>query len=164
MKFVKYLLLLIWLIFAIPTILTWISSYEFKEDSIRVIFTFTFSVGFLLILSLFTNNKQLKRILYISAFSIFILTAIILRISNILHFGTGYVTQDLIYVHKENANKRIEFQMEDAGALGYNKRTVTIESCYIFLNRINEIDLEKIDKKEWKYIGEFKNELQIKMP
>jgi hypothetical protein len=129
MKFVKYLLLIIWLIVSTPTIMTWISSYEFKIDSIRIVFTFTFTVGFLLIFSLFKKDKRIKRNLYISAFSIFILTAIILRIGNILHFGTGYVTQDLIYVHKENAIKRIEFQMEDAGALGYNKRTVIIESC-----------------------------------
>ncbi|MBC7450661.1 MAG: hypothetical protein H7259_04150 [Cytophagales bacterium] len=47
-------------------------------------------------------------------------------------FDSGWKTQTILYRNKQNHNVRIEFQMEDVGALRYNKRMVRIDPGILF--------------------------------
>jgi hypothetical protein len=101
---------------------TWFTSLEFNQEGVLILFNILTTSGLLIILFLTTRDKLKKRKLLLWAFLMIISTTIVLRVGSIFIFGSGFVTQELLYVHKGNKQRRIEFQMEDIGAFGYNRR------------------------------------------
>ncbi len=77
------------------------------------------------------------------------------------YFGSGYKTQEVIYRHKENPDVRIEYQMEDLGAFGYNRRIVKITPI-LFFNATTKIDTSNIDPAKWNRVDEFVNKLGLR--
>ncbi len=82
-----------------------------------------------------------------------------------MHFilSSGWKTQEILFVNIENPRQRIEFQMEDVGSLGYNKRIVKVNLGFSF-NPTSIIDTSKIDKSKWKKVSVSVNELNLKFP
>jgi hypothetical protein len=70
-------------------------------------------------------------------------------------------TQDIVYRHLKNKNCRIEYQMQDVGAFGYNKRIVKVET-FLFIDFTEEIDTTYLDKSHWQRVEEYVNELELK--
>jgi hypothetical protein len=67
----------------------------------------------------------------------------------IIFSTSAWQTKTILYTNGHFSFKTIEFQTQDMGALGYNKRTVEVLYLTDFFMIINEIPLE-IDKKvEW---------------
>ena len=60
-----------------------------------------------------------------------------------------------------NDQHRIEFQMQDVGAFGYNRRIVEVET-FLFIDFAEEIDTSQIDKSEWQRVDEYINEIGFK--
>lgn len=88
---------------------------------------------------------------------------IIFMANPFLFFGSGYKTQEVIYRYKENPNIRIEFQMEDMGAFGYNRRIVKVTPI-LFFNNTAKIDTTQIDQSKWSRVDEYVNKLGLKFP
>ena len=59
-------------------------------------------------------------------------------------------TQTILYEKKDQSNRTIEFQLQDKGALGYNKRTVDKIEILPLINWVNDINENTIDSLEWK--------------
>lgn len=78
-----------------------------------------------------------------------------------LHLGSPYKTQEIIYRNKLNKNITIEYQMQDSGAFGYNRRIVKVSKGLIF-NSTESIDTSIIDKSKWDRVDEYVNELGLK--
>lgn len=80
-------------------------------------------------------------------------------------FSTGaWRTQTVLYQNGHLNFNTVEFQMQDVGALGYNKRTVEVIYLTSFFMITNEVPND-IDKKiEWVRVGKDVNELGIKFP
>lgn len=74
---------------------------------------------------------------------------------------SSYKTQSIIYRSKSDSTIRIEFQMQDIGAFGYNERTVKVSPGY-FYDSTQEIDIKKIDTSDWIKVNEDVNELKLK--
>jgi len=72
-----------------------------------------------------------------------------------------YKTQTIIYIHKNNPELSIEFQMKDIGALGYKRRVIKRDKS-LFFERKTEIDTAKIDLSNWRKVNIYKNELNLK--
>lgn len=72
-----------------------------------------------------------------------------------------YRTQTVIYRHIDNPDIRIEFQMKDIGALGYQKRIVLIKPGFL-LDEVESIDETLLDKSSWRKVNENINELELK--
>lgn len=75
---------------------------------------------------------------------------VLIFFSNPLGFSnyfSPYKTQTIIYRNKEDKSIMIEFQMQDVGALGYNRRTVKVEQG-IFFDFVSEINVNYIDKSK----------------
>ena len=72
-----------------------------------------------------------------------------------------FKTQEIIYRNKENKNVTIEFQLQDIGAFGYNRRIVKVTGGVIS-NSIEKIDTATIDKTKWDLVNEDVNELNLK--
>lgn len=82
-------------------------------------------------------------------------------IMEILLLGSPYKTQTILYQNKKDKNIIIEFQMQDIGALGYNRRVVKVEKG-MFFNSAETIDTTKVDKSDWEKVDIDVNELGLK--
>ncbi len=80
-------------------------------------------------------------------------------------FSTGaWRTQTILYQNGHLRFKTVEFQMQDVGALGYNKRTVEVFYLTPFFMITSGVPND-IDKRvEWVKVDKDVNELGIKFP
>ncbi len=80
-------------------------------------------------------------------------------------FSTGaWRTQTILYQNGHLSFKTVEFQMQDVGALGYNKRTVEVFYLTPFFMIISEVPND-IDKRvEWVKVDKEINEIGLKFP
>jgi hypothetical protein len=78
-------------------------------------------------------------------------------------FSAGaWRTQDVLYQNEDLRFKTVEFQMQDVGAFGYNKRTVEVIRLTPLLMITHEVPRD-IDKKiEWVKVDKHVNELGLK--
>ncbi len=77
------------------------------------------------------------------------------------HLGSSYKTQGIIFRNKADKNITIEYQMQDSGAFGYNRRIVKVSNGLLF-DSTEAIDTSKIDKSRWDKVDEYVNELRLK--
>ncbi len=94
--------------------------------------------------------------------------ALVIGVLAILFFvtffsGSGWKTQNILFRNKENSKIRIEFQMEDVGAFGYQRRIVKVEPGLLF-DSIDRIDTISLNKADWKQVDELVNEMNLKFP
>ena len=85
----------------------------------------------------------------------------------ILFSAGAWRTQDILYQNGHLKFKTIEFQMQDKGALGYNRRTVEVLYLTKFFTISKEISDKQIEKGlgvEWVRVNEEINELELKSP
>ena len=77
-------------------------------------------------------------------------------------FSTGaWQTHTFLYQNGHLSFKTVEFQLQDVGALGYNKRTVEVFYLTPFFMIISEVP-NNIDKKvEWVKIDKDMNEFEL---
>jgi hypothetical protein len=82
-----------------------------------------------------------------------------------LYFSTGaWRTQTILYQNGHLTFKTIEFQMQDVGTFGYNKRTVEVFYLTPLFMITSEVPTD-IDKRiEWVKVDEEVNELGLKFP
>lgn len=80
-------------------------------------------------------------------------------------FSSGaWRTQTVLYQNGHLAFKKVEFQMQDVGALGYNRRTVEVLYLTPLFMITSQIP-QDIDKQvEWKKVDKEVNELGLKSP
>lgn len=60
-----------------------------------------------------------------------------------------YETKATLFTHKKDKNTRIEFQQQDCGAIGSNRRIVKVEKGF-FSETIQLVDTSTINKSEWR--------------
>jgi hypothetical protein len=92
--------------------------------------------------------------------TLIILAALIILNYNLL-WGSGWKTQEILYKSKTNPKDRIEYQMQDMGAFGYDERIVRVKEGWLF-DSVYPIDTSKINKSDWIEVNEYVNELGIK--
>ena len=78
-------------------------------------------------------------------------------------FSTGaWRTQTILYQNGHLSFKTVEFQMQDVGALGYNRREVEVfylTPLFMITNKIPD-DIDK--RVEWIKVDKDVNELELK--
>jgi hypothetical protein len=84
--------------------------------------------------------------------------------ADILFSERAWKTQVIIYKHKRLKNRTIEYQMQDAGSLGYNQRTVEVIYFTKLFMVIKDIPNNINGKMEWERIDKETNEMGIKYP
>ncbi len=80
----------------------------------------------------------------------------------IIFNSTNWKTQTIIYQNIEADNLTIEYQMQDIGAFGYNKRTVSVNNIIGLFAVIKPIDIDTISKTNWKLLNKHINEIELK--
>ena len=82
----------------------------------------------------------------------------------ILFSSGAWRTQTILYQNGHIGFKKVEFQMQDIGGLGYNRRTVEVTYLTPLFMITSEVPND-IDKRvEWTKIEKDVNELELKAP
>jgi len=78
-------------------------------------------------------------------------------------FSTGaWRTETILYQNGHLSFKKVEFQMQDIGAFGYNRRTVEVIYLTPLFMLTSEVS-DDIDKRvEWVKVDKDVNELELK--
>lgn len=85
----------------------------------------------------------------------------------LLNWGGDWQTQTIKYEHVTWPNRSIEFQMQDVGSLGYNRRTVDRTKLLPFVDwviPIKEPNGFQADSVSWKKVDIHVNELGLILP
>lgn len=109
------------------------------------------------------NNRTRKSGIF--AFSVRIISVLgIGFFSSYLDWRGPWRTQTVKYRNLHLVNRTIEFQMQDKGARGYNRRTVDRISLLPFIEWTTETSTTELDTLTWKLVNESVNELGLKAP
>ncbi len=80
----------------------------------------------------------------------------------IIFNSANWKTQTIIYQNIEDDNLTIEYQMQDIGALGYNKRKVKVRYLTNLFTIVTPIDLDTISESDWLLLNKEVNESGLK--
>lgn len=141
-----------------------LTSFDIKSQTLKSLVYFSFLIGTPTILfwNLFSIKPKTKRViatLYPTTFLILIFVMNPIKI----FFSTGaWQTQTVLYKNRNISFKKVEFQMQGIGALGYNRRTVEVTFVTPLFMITSQVP-QNIDKKEeWVRIEKDVNELGLK--
>lgn len=141
-------------------------SFDIKSQIIKsyAYFGILFGTPLILIWNFFIIKTKSKRIIGTIIPTIIIFLIVIIGPMNILFTIGVWRTQKILFENKNISSNTIEFQMQDIGALGYNKRTVEVFSLTPFFIITKEVSKE-IDKSvKWFKVDKEINELELKEP
>lgn len=137
---------------------------EIKNQNIKsfIYFGIIIFTPLILIINLW-KGKSIKFKIITSIISILTLISIIfIGPLKIIYLSSSWKTDRIIYQNKILTNNRIEYQMQDVGALGYNKRTVEViyfTENFMFVKPFNKNNFKS---NEWIEINKVVNELELK--
>lgn len=81
----------------------------------------------------------------------------------VIVFSSGaWQTQEILYQNREVSLKKIEFQMQNIGAMGYNRRTVEVVYLTPLFMITSEAPKDFDKSAEWKKVDKNVNELQLR--
>jgi hypothetical protein len=107
------------------------------------------------------RKQQYLGTLYPSIILIFI---IVIGPLHVLFASGAWHTQTVLYQHRNSRFKQIEFQLQDKGALGYNKRIVQVFYLTPLFIRTSPVPKKNHLSSEWKKVNLDCNELGLKEP
>ncbi len=84
--------------------------------------------------------------------------------SKIAFASSAWKTQEIVYQNGHSHFKTVEFQMQDVGALGYNKRTVEVMHLTDLFMIVGPVDENIEERIEWVKVNIKVNELGLKYP
>ena len=141
-----------------------LTSFDIKSQVIKSFVYFGVMVGIplTLIWNSFAGKTKTKRIIW-TVFPAIMLVFILIVGPMKIMFSTGaWRTQTILYQNGHFSFKTIEFQMQDVGAFGYNKRTVEVLYLTPLFMITSEVpnDIEK--RGEWVKVDKDVNEFGLK--
>ena len=143
-----------------------LTSFDIKSHEIKTFVYFGVVVGIplTLIWNSFASKTKTKRIIW-TVFPAIMLVFILIVGPMKIMFSTGaWRTQTILYQNGHLSFKTVEFQMQDVGAFGYNKRTVEVFylTPLFMITSIIPNDIEK--RVEWVKVDKDVNEFGLKFP
>ena len=81
---------------------------------------------------------------------------------SILFSAGAWRTQEILYQNAHISSKKVEFQMQDKGALGYNKRTVEVTYLTSLFTISRPVNSNTAKSLEWIRVDKDVNELRLK--
>lgn len=162
LKIVKVLYILIIALF----LLDHLDSFDIKSQGIKsFIYYSTLLITPLLFIYYLIQVISKQRHVFIALLvGLVMVSIIIIGPMKIIFSSSSWKTQNIVYKHGHLNFKTVEYQMQDIGAFGYNKRTVEVLYLTPWFTIISPV-INDIDKRvEWIRVDEDINELGLKMP
>jgi hypothetical protein len=143
-----------------------LTSFDIKSQGVKSFIYFGLLIGtpLTLIWNFFIIKKKSKRIIATVVPAIILVLILIVGPMKIL-FSTGaWRTQTILYQNGHLSFKTVEFQIQDVGAFGHNRRTVEVFYLTPLFMITSEVPTD-IDKRvEWVKVDKDVNELELKFP
>ena len=143
-----------------------LTSFDIKSQSIKsfVYFGLLIGIPLTLVWNFLVIKTKTNRVIG-TVFPTIILTLILVVGPMKILFSKGaWRTQTILYQNGHLSFKTVEFQIQDVGALGYNKRTVDVFYLTPLFMITSEVPKD-IDKRvEWVKVDKDVNELGLKFP
>lgn len=158
--FIKKIFWTIWIIISLLLIGNLTTNIEITNGFIKkgLIYIFIFGlVRIVTIKSPWTLNKSLT--VSTVAFGLFLIFNLY------TDWSSDWKTQTIIYTNNHLSNRTIEFQLQDKGARGFNRRTVDRLKLFPFViwtKKLTEKNLKNIDSLNWKRVDIELNEQGFK--
>jgi hypothetical protein len=143
-----------------------LASFDIKNQILKSFVYFGFLIGTptILLWNLFVIKTKTKRIIGTVYPTIFLILIFVVNPMKILFSSGAWRTQTILYQNGHLSFKTVEFQMQNIGALGYNRRTVEVIYLTPLFILTNEVPND-IDKRvEWIKVEKDVNELGLKFP
>ncbi len=143
-----------------------LTSFDIKNQFLKSFVYFGFLIGTptILLWNLFSIKTKTKRIIGTIYPTIFLVLIFVVNPMKILFSSGAWQTQTILFQNEHLSFKKVEFQMQDIGGLGYNKRTVEVFylTPLFMITSETPYDIEK--RAEWVKIDKEVNELVLKSP
>ena len=143
-----------------------LTSFDIKSQAIKSFVYFGLLIGtpFTLIWNLVVIKVKKTRIIWTAFSTIIMILILIIGPIKILFATSVWQTQTILYQNEKSRFKTVEYQMQDVGAFGYNKRTVEVFYLTPLFMITNEVP-DNLDKNaEWLKVDKDVNELGLKFP
>ena len=143
-----------------------LTSFDIKSQSIKSFVYFGLLIGtpLTLIWNAWAIKSRNGKIIG-TVFPSIVLTLILVAGPMKILFSTGaWRTQTILYQNGHLSFKTVEFQMQDIGALGYNKRTVEVFYLTPIFMTTSEVSNDIDIRVEWVKVDKGVNELGLKSP
>lgn len=143
-----------------------LTSFNIKNQALKSFVYFGVLIGTFLILvwNLLLVKTKTQKIIWATIPTLMLTIVLFIGPMKILFSIGAWRTQTILYQNDHISFKKVEFQMQDVGALGYNDRTVEVlylTPLFIISSKVPS-DIEK--KVEWKKIDKDVNELGLIFP
>ena len=143
-----------------------LTSFDIKNQILKSFVYFGFLIGTptILLWNLFVIKTKTKRIIGTVYPTIFLILIFVVNPMKILFSSGAWRTQTILYQNGHLSFKTVEFQMQNIGGLGYNRRTVEVIYLTPLFILTSEVPND-IDKRvEWIKVEKDVNELGLKFP
>jgi hypothetical protein len=143
-----------------------LTSFDIKSQSIKsfAYFGLLIETPLILIWNAWVIKTRKGKIIGAVFPTIFLTLILVVGPMKIL-FSTGaWQTQTILYQNGHLSFKTVEFQMQDVGALGYNKRTIEVFYLTPFFMTTSEVPNDIDQRVEWIKVDKEVNELGLKFP
>ena len=165
-KYISSLLNGIFILTVLLFVFDGLTSFEIKNQAIKS-FTY-FGVIVLTPLTLVWNLCTLKtrkwKIIGSVIPTLSLIGILIIGPLKIAFSSSAWRTQKLIYQNGHLDFKKVEFQMQDVGALGYNRRNVEMIYLTDLFMIVSPVEKDIDDRVEWIKVDKEVNELGLKFP
>lgn len=140
------------------------TSFDVKSQALKTFICFGILIGtpLTLIWNLVVIKTKSKRIAGIVFPSIILILVIFIGPLKVLFSFGAWQTQTVLYQNGHLTFKTVEFQMQDVGAMGYNKRTVEVLYLTNLFIITSEVPKDIDQRVEWLKVNKEINELGIK--
>lgn len=99
--------------------------------------------------NLIYQKKRISRISFSLLSAALLVLMIVLDPVDIVFSSSAWKTQTVLYEHEKDGDKRIEFQLQDVGSLGYNRRTVIVTDFLYIFRLVQPYDDSKEPGADW---------------
>jgi hypothetical protein len=150
----------IWTIISLLLVGTLTTDIEVTNGFIKKGFIYIFIIGLVKVVTV-KRPWTLVKTLTVSTLAF----AFFLFIHRYLDWRRDWKTQTIIYTNNHLSNRTIEFQLQDKGSLGYNRRTVDRLKLFPFVSwtmKLTEENLKDIDSLTWDKVDIHLNEQGLK--
>ncbi len=165
-KYISTILNGIFILTMLLFVLDRLTSFEIKSQAIKS-FTF-FGIMVLTPLTLIWNLWTFKtakwKIISSTIPTMTLIGILIIGPLKIAFSSSAWRTQKVIYQNGLLNFKKVEFQMQNVGALGYNKRTVEVIYLTDLFMIVSTVEKDIDDRIEWVKVDKEVNELGLKSP
>ncbi|MEM6397167.1 MAG: hypothetical protein AAF741_12530 [Bacteroidota bacterium] len=161
-SFLVIALVIIWLLLSsIFLLVGFVPGFEYSIPLVQHLLFATMILGSLVIL--WRRKKEhgtWRAILYTFVFAA---VMVFYTAGNLMDFCGPNKTQTIIYQHKEQANRTIDFQMWSCGAVGGNgRRIVEVRRLPLGIRYYSQADTSDVDLSEWDLVNIELNEMGLK--